>query len=493
MIIEPNPTAERIENDMTATLNEIRNQAAVATTVRSEWFHILCSASLREMGPAERVQLLNHFLLTVSLTKERLLRFGTRYVLMDRVYESRTQGDEELANQREQWLQIEDPQVQIKEVMAIVEKDVRRLETTMKEIKEYMAAADRELKSNRQQLEAADILTKSIQTLEDKLRMIPNQSSDDKIKILHERLTALEMTQKPTEPRKGESLAIQVDVNKGRTVVAQETAQVAERKDDPKKSLPAQAKERADRKLLEETDEQYFGRLVLETSETKQKAKDRMLLSSVEKAVERAVERQEPSEDRQNLQRKRTSSDREPIAMVCPTEPSVSHKKGRISVTIHPGVESQSKELCREIDAMESALSKYPYRKIIQWSTGIQSSIECIFCGSMGTHYSDSCPMVVEGCERLQVAMAAGRCLQCLKLHEGACTSKEDGCWYCRQLRQTPFEDIIPLYRHHRALCPVPDAKRELQERVSEKRRELVQKECERASSSRAGMSRTRP
>nr|CDJ97527.1 unnamed protein product [Haemonchus contortus] len=239
---------------------------------------IFCgSASLREMGPAERVQLLNQFLLTVSLTKERLLRLGTRYVLMDRVYESRTQGDEELANQREKCLQIEDPQVQIKEVMAIVEKDVRRLETTMKEIKEYMAAADCELKSNRQQMEAADILTKSIQALEDKLRMIPNQSSDDKIKILHERLTALEMTQKPTKPRKGESLAIQVDVNKGRTVVAQESVQVAERKEDPKKSLPAQAKERADRKLHKETDEQYFGRLVLETSETKQKAKDRML------------------------------------------------------------------------------------------------------------------------------------------------------------------------------------------------------------------------
>ncbi|VDO70106.1 unnamed protein product [Haemonchus placei] len=275
MIIEPNPTAERIENDMTTTLNEIRNQATVATTVRSEWFHILCSASLREMGPAEKVQLLNHFLLTVRLTKERLLRFGTRYVLMDRIYESRTQGDEDLANQREEWLQIEEPQVQIKEVMANVEKDVRRLETTMKEIKEYRAAADRELRSNRQQLEAADILTKSIQALEDKLRMIPNQSSDDKIKILHERLTALEMTQKPTEPRKGESLAIQVDDNKGRTVVAQESVQVVEKKEDPKKPLPAQAKERADRKLLEETDEQYFGRLVLETSETKQKAKDR--------------------------------------------------------------------------------------------------------------------------------------------------------------------------------------------------------------------------
>nr|CDJ86083.1 unnamed protein product [Haemonchus contortus] len=98
---------------------------------------------------------------------------------MDRLYESRTQGDEELAYQREQQLQIEDPQMQIKDVMAIIEIDVRRLQTTMKEIKEYMAAAERELKSNRQQLEAADILTKSVQALEDKT--IPNQSSNEKI------------------------------------------------------------------------------------------------------------------------------------------------------------------------------------------------------------------------------------------------------------------------------------------------------------------------
>nr|CDJ83551.1 chromosome segregation protein SMC [Haemonchus contortus] len=331
MIIKPNPTAERIENDMTATPNEIRNQATVATTIRSEWFHILCSANLREVGPAERAQLLNHFLLTVSLTKERLLRFGTRYVLMDRLYECRTQGDEELASQREQWLQIEDPQVQIKEVMTIIERDVRRLETTVKEIKEYMAAADCELKSNRQQLEAADILTKSMQALGDKLRTIPNKSSDDKVEILHEKLTALEMTQKPRELRKGESLAIQVNVNKGRTVVAQESAQVAERKEDLKKSLLAQVKERDGRKATasEEIDEQYFGRSVLETSETKQKAGDRTSLSSVEKAVER----QEPSEDRQNqLQRKITSSDREPIAMAgqSSTESPMSHKKAEL-------------------------------------------------------------------------------------------------------------------------------------------------------------------
>ncbi|XGW34544.1 hypothetical protein V3C99_018457 [Haemonchus contortus] len=177
---------------------------------------------------------------------------------MDRLYESRTQGDEELAYQREQQLQIEDPQMQIKDVMAIIEIDVRRLQTTMKEIKEYMAAAER--------------------------------------------------------PRKGESLAIQIDVNKGRTVVVQEGTQVAERQEDPKKSLPAQVKERGDREATasEETDKQYFGRLVLETNGAKRKAKDRMLSSSVEKAVIR----QEPSEGRQNqLQRKRTSSDKEPIAM----------------------------------------------------------------------------------------------------------------------------------------------------------------------------------
>ncbi|VDO32853.1 unnamed protein product [Haemonchus placei] len=118
----------------------------------------------------------------------------------------------------------------------------------MKEIKEYMAAADRELKSNRHQLEAADILTKSVQALEDKLKTMPNQSSDDKIKVLHERLTALEMTQKPTEPRKGESLAIQVGVNKGRTVVVQKGTQDAIKKEDPKQSLPIQVEEKDDKK-----------------------------------------------------------------------------------------------------------------------------------------------------------------------------------------------------------------------------------------------------
>ncbi|KAK5972497.1 hypothetical protein GCK32_022710, partial [Trichostrongylus colubriformis] len=144
MIIESKPSVQRMETDMMATFNEIQNQVTITASLRKEWFHLMCSASLREMGAAERIQLFNHFLLNASLTKERLLRFGTRYVMTDRVYDGMAQVNDELQVKRNEWIQTEEAKVDIKDVMGSVEKEVRHLETTIKEIKEYMVYADRE-------------------------------------------------------------------------------------------------------------------------------------------------------------------------------------------------------------------------------------------------------------------------------------------------------------------------------------------------------------
>ncbi|KAK6031886.1 Tas retrotransposon peptidase A16 [Ostertagia ostertagi] len=86
MILELKPTSQRLEGDLTAVLNEIKVQVNITTSLRNEWFRLLCSTTLHEMGTAERPQLLNQHLLTANLTKERLLRLGTRICSTDRIY-----------------------------------------------------------------------------------------------------------------------------------------------------------------------------------------------------------------------------------------------------------------------------------------------------------------------------------------------------------------------------------------------------------------------
>ncbi|VDO59207.1 unnamed protein product [Haemonchus placei] len=65
--------------------------------------------------------------------------------------------------------------------MVLIERDVRRLGTTIKKIMEYMVTAEKELKSNRRKLEAAEVPKKSVQAMQDQLqvlKMLPNKTAE---------------------------------------------------------------------------------------------------------------------------------------------------------------------------------------------------------------------------------------------------------------------------------------------------------------------------
>ncbi|KAK6017612.1 hypothetical protein OSTOST_16862 [Ostertagia ostertagi] len=346
MVVELNPTAERLETDMTATLNELKNQEIVTTSVRSDWFRLLCSASLREMGAAERIQLLDRYLLTVSLTKERLLRLGTRYVLTDRIYEDNAKANEELATKRNEWLQMEDAQVHIKEIMSLVERDVRRLETTIKEITEYKVAAEKELMSNRRELDAADVLTKTMRAMQDQLQTIQALSAQD-----------------------GSS-----------KVTQQETPQTTQ-----------------------ETDDQYFDRLLRESSDenTGTETEAKQTKKSSERTSSSTQSDSEPC-----LKKKRGTNEKGPnVPSVGSNHRQKAGKRFERSIVNPPASTGRARDLRMEIKSMERTLARYPYRMIVEKSKGISSKIDCAFCGALGCHYSDSCPVVINGNERHEITL----------------------------------------------------------------------------------------
>uniref|UniRef100_A0A7I4XUY2 Zinc finger domain containing protein n=1 Tax=Haemonchus contortus TaxID=6289 RepID=A0A7I4XUY2_HAECO len=201
---------------------------------------------------------------------------------------------------------------------------------------------------------------------------------------------------------------------------------------------------------------------------------DRLLRESSGDQIDQTEERPEKPCSKACSTRKRVLPESENTAdQPCSSETSA--KKSKSSTDQRAAEELET--IRGEIRMMKSVLDKYQRRLIVECSKGIDPRIDCSFCGVVGAHFSDSCPHVVKGNQRLQVAISCGRCYKCMKFCSGTCSKKEreKGCFYCKPLRGTPFEDVIPPYVHHRAVCPAPDLREELQLRLVEKVEELTE------------------
>ncbi|VDP42703.1 unnamed protein product, partial [Heligmosomoides polygyrus] len=171
IVLDPNPSSQHLEIDLTMVLNELHDQVKSTASHRNEWYNLMSSRVLRGMEVGEKLQLLNQFLLHASLGKERLLRLRTRYMLTDRVYESQTQAFGANVPAREEWLTQKDD-VTRKGVMCLVNREVTRLETTIKEVQEYLTHAERELNAKKSEIDAAKILKKNVQVMQEQLARV---------------------------------------------------------------------------------------------------------------------------------------------------------------------------------------------------------------------------------------------------------------------------------------------------------------------------------
>ncbi|VDP02136.1 unnamed protein product [Heligmosomoides polygyrus] len=129
-------------------------------------------------------------------------------------------------------------------------------------------------------------------------------------------------------------------------------------------------------------------------------------------------------------------------------------------------------ELRRAVQEYEDVLRNFPFRNIGEFSRGVDCNVKCAFCGDIGRHYSDSCPLVIENEYSYRIVKTHGpHCLGgCLP---GRCKFPSRKCWHCEKLRGTRVEDLILNDGHHRALCPVPDVRIVLRERLNRTIEEL--------------------
>ncbi|VDP22507.1 unnamed protein product [Heligmosomoides polygyrus] len=106
----------------------------------------------------------------------------------------------------------------------------------------------------------------------------------------------------------------------------------------------------------------------------------------------------------------------------------------------------------REIYEMETALVSFPFRHIGFAPIDARPKMICVFeqdSGQAGRHYSNSCN------SQRKPATESGR-----------------GSWQMREVPQVLRDEVLKG-AHHRALCPMPDMKRELRGRIDMKKEEL--------------------
>ncbi|VDO67589.1 unnamed protein product [Heligmosomoides polygyrus] len=148
----------------------------------------------------------------------------------------------------------------------------------------------------------------------------------------------------------------------------------------------------------------------------------------------------------------------------------------------HEELRAEIQRLEIQVAAMERDMSSYPYRTIALISRKISPEMQCRFCELEATHFSDACPTVVTSLQRSLVLIQKGLSFWCLDSCGGQnCGSKDKLCFYCKHLLGTVFQDEIPDDEgHHRAICPVPEKKGLMKERIQrlkERLRELKKEE----------------
>ncbi|VDL79217.1 unnamed protein product [Nippostrongylus brasiliensis] len=133
-------------------------------------------------------------------------------------------------------------------------------------------------------------------------------------------------------------------------------------------------------------------------------------------------------------------------------------------------------ELKSRVARMKIELPYFPFRLLEFQIQGVNGKIRCSFCATDGKHYSDSCPIVVNGDERWKIIQQTGGCQFCLlKCNDHQrCAYAGKPCFYCERVKGSSFEWLIPKDGgHHRALCNIPDKRREAQRRIENLQEEI--------------------
>ncbi|KIH68938.1 hypothetical protein ANCDUO_00725 [Ancylostoma duodenale] len=433
-----NPSKEFIEHDLQVTLDAIHRQVEIGTTLLTQWTYIKNDKCYLSSSPAEQLLIINRNLRAAVITKERILRLATRYILTDKLYDNRAHTGRLSLFERQDWL----------------EADREKNRTSASSVGFRERCSDGDERSYKRsgattgtsgaafffftnQAEEGAPTTSSCNSSNELIEV------KNKLKAQAEELEQLKKTlvdlttAKRFEERES-------DANKDKFDAAVQPSTDQKTAQEFVQEVQEQIQERVQEQEPQVDDCDYFERMVEEVQD-----------DEVDMAADEDVDSRRQS----------------PVPPYDDEGPS--SVKAELPSTWNAG--STSMELRQRIALLEEAREQLPFGTFGASSRGVEERVTCSFCSLTGVHCSDSCPNVRDGNERFEIVMRSDLCKYCLeRCPYEVCKYRYRDCWYCARVRGTTIEDLIPRDGgHHRALCNIPDAKPIIRRRIAAAWKEL--------------------
>ncbi|KAK5977470.1 hypothetical protein GCK32_009399 [Trichostrongylus colubriformis] len=83
-------SAELLESDLTNSLEEIHSQIKATKILQVAWQHHIDEKIVDEAPAGEQVLLIDRFLRTAPITREAMLRWTQRFLMIDAIFQMRT-------------------------------------------------------------------------------------------------------------------------------------------------------------------------------------------------------------------------------------------------------------------------------------------------------------------------------------------------------------------------------------------------------------------
>ncbi|KAK6028776.1 Prothymosin/parathymosin family protein [Ostertagia ostertagi] len=428
------PTEDQLETDLMNVLQAFHQQIDVAATLTLQWNHVCQYGSFSDI-PVHQVIQVGAYLRNAMVTKEKLLRLGTRYLLSDLLYDRTVLMGTLSPGRRQQWLENRLPyDVRGTEVMLMMDRQAISLSKSIAEMELWMRETEQRAIANGNE----SLLTRAsvIEIVQEELRRREsNNDSNATLKELKEKLRRqeIEMVQLIEKIDAMEQAQQPADVPKRKLIVEEE---------DGSKVLQVQVDNNTEegalnQDSLEETDDcEYFLRMLQEVADG-------------------------------------SPSPPPPSENTLPNENTPTKKTKH-----NDEKDSEEEEALRwKLERMLNDIKYYPSRRLGEWSYGIDPWIRCAFCDAVAKHFSDSCPHVSRGKDRLRILQRKGLCTHCLQFCTNSyeCRSHSRPCWYCQKIKGNSFWEMLPSDEgnHHRAICSIPERKREAEESIDELQAQL--------------------
>ncbi|KAK6027247.1 hypothetical protein OSTOST_06724, partial [Ostertagia ostertagi] len=146
LLHDPDPTERHVEKDLETVLNAFHDEIGRARAIRTQWQCLSVDGSFLETSPTQKLVDVSRCLYTALVSRETILRMGTRYVLSDLIYHHQVQRGRLSQGRRDEWLRAaHEHDVRSKQVSALTEEYARRMETTIIEMRTLEEDAEESL------------------------------------------------------------------------------------------------------------------------------------------------------------------------------------------------------------------------------------------------------------------------------------------------------------------------------------------------------------